>query len=102
MARSVTLTGVPGLPCARCGGRAPMPRGGIPRLSSRYCSAACRLAAVRERRASARAELVPTIEELRVALERLNGLLKALGLPRSVRLDDCARACEPAKEAKKG
>lgn len=59
--------------CARCGGRLPPTKRGVPRRDARYCSPACRGAATRELRAAAR-------EDLATAIGLLSRALKALGL----------------------
>jgi len=59
--------------CARCGGRLPSTKHGVPRRDARYCSPACRSAATRELRAAAR-------DDLAVAIGLLARALKALGL----------------------
>lgn len=60
--------------CARCGGPTST------RLGARYCSAACRLAAVRERRADARADLLVALDQLVEVARRVETALRTLGL----------------------
>lgn len=64
----------PGPPCARCGAPVASRRG------ARYCSARCRQAAVRERRAVARADLIVALDQLAQATERIERDLRVMGL----------------------
>ena len=67
-------------PCARCGGPLPRRRSGRPRRGARYCSTRCRLGAVTDRRAAARADLLLALDELAGAGARIGRALKTLGL----------------------
>ena len=70
--------------CARCGGRLPQTRTGSVKRGVRYCSQTCRLAQVRERRATARAVLVEALAELQRQHERLRAALEVMGfIPKS-------------------
>ena len=63
--------------CARCQG--PLrPR----RRDQVYCGSPCRAAAVRERRALARADLAATLADLQALIKRVEANLRTLGLPR--------------------
>lgn len=80
--------------CARCGGPLPIGPDGLPRPLTRYCSAGCRQAAVRERRATARADQIDALgllqdgaaqilrgaTQLQDAAERIERALRTLGL----------------------
>lgn len=80
----------PARTCARCGGPL-FPSGGRARKSARYCSATCRHADVRERRAAARADLLAALEQLGEATTRIERALQVMGFrpthPRASR--DC-------------
>lgn len=65
-----------GATCARCGRPLPAP----PRAATRFCAAACRYAAVRERRAAARADLLQALHQVQDAAARIERALRALGL----------------------
>lgn len=72
--------------CARCG--APV----SPRHGARFCSTTCQRSEVRDRRSSARAQLLEALAGLRLAVERVEGALKVMGFnpthprrPRSAR-----------------
>lgn len=60
--------------CARCG--SPI----ATRPGARFCSAACRQAAVRDRRAAARSDLLTALAGLQVAVARVEAALKTMGL----------------------
>lgn len=98
---------VPGAPaaasasCARCGGPVPTGRQGRPRPTTRYCSPACRLADVRDRRAEARGELLAALRQLGEVASRIEAALRILGLnpthprPRGTRLRHPEKAPTP-------
>lgn len=76
--------------CARCG--APV----SPRPGARYCSPACRLSGVRERRAVARCDLLDALRALREAITRVEAALDVMGFnPSQPRV---RRAQEPRHE----
>lgn len=64
--------------CARCGGPLPMP-GGRTRNGTRYCSATCRHADVRERRAAAYEDLIDAVGQLVHAANRIQRSLRVMG-----------------------
>lgn len=66
--------------CARCGGPLSLTLDRRPRAGIRYCTAACRFADVRERRAAARADLIAALADLRAAEARVESALRVLGL----------------------
>jgi hypothetical protein len=66
--------------CAACGGSLPAGRRGGPRPKTRYCSAACRCADVRERRAAARSDLLVALGQLAEVTRRVESALRVLGL----------------------
>ena len=66
--------------CARCGGPLPAASSGLPRPGVRYCAASCRHAAVRERRADSRADLLAAIGDMNRAVARVEACLRTLGL----------------------
>ena len=66
--------------CGRCGGRLRLTRSGAPNRRVRYCSASCRIAAIRDRRSFARSDLVRALDELRLLHARIERALDTLGL----------------------
>jgi len=66
--------------CARCGDPLAVAGSGRLRPGTRYCSARCRFAAVRDRRASARADLLQALAQLGDAAAGIETALKSLGL----------------------
>ena len=65
---------LPEPPCARCGSPA------VRRPGTRYCTPRCRHAAVRERRAAARTDLLAALDQLAEVSRRVEGALRTLGL----------------------
>ena len=72
--RLVAAPEPPSPSCARCGAPAST------RPGARFCSAACRQAVVRDRRASARADLLVALDQLAEVTRRVESALKTLGL----------------------
>ena len=78
--------GVSGLPhhvegaCGRCCGPIPVGASGRPRRGARYCSAGCRFAAVADRRATARGDLLQALAQLGDTAAAIDRALKSLGL----------------------
>ncbi|SRR5258708_7061910 len=66
--------------CARCDAALPKTKTGKLKRGIRFCSDACRLANVRERRAAARVELQRAAVELRELARRIGQSLSTLGL----------------------
>jgi predicted nucleic acid-binding Zn ribbon protein len=63
----------PSASCARCGASV------APRLGARFCSAGCRKAEVRDRRAVARADLLIALAGLRDAIGQVEAALQVMG-----------------------
>jgi hypothetical protein len=80
-------TDAQGTSCARCGDPVPLTTSsGRPRRGARYCTPKCRLAAVAESRAAARADLLDALAQLVEAEARIRRDLSVLGLnPRKPR-----------------
>ena len=53
------------LVCAPCEAPVPLTKAGSVKQGTRYCSTGCRISAVRDRRAQARADLVDALDQLR-------------------------------------
>lgn len=70
----------PDASCARCGAPLPTAPSGAPKPGARYCTAACRFAAVRERRAAARSDLLAALDQLAEVTRRVERALRTLGL----------------------
>jgi hypothetical protein len=66
--------------CARCNAALPVTRSGVPRQRARYCTEACRRAAVRDQRRAARAQLLVALNDLSAASNRAANALRILGL----------------------
>ena len=73
--------------CARCGAALPLTKAGIVKAGIRFCREACRLAAVRDRRAAARAELAEALHQIREQLDKAEDALAVLGLLPRLRAD---------------
>jgi hypothetical protein len=65
--------------CARCGRPMPVTRAGKVKLGVRYCSAPCRTDDVRDRRATARADLLRALDDLRALESRIRAALAVMG-----------------------
>ncbi len=66
--------------CATCSAPLPRSRRGTPRPGVRFCSARCRFAEVRDRRAAARADLLAALGQLAEVTRRVESALRTLGL----------------------
>jgi hypothetical protein len=67
--------------CPRCGDPVPVATpSGRPRRGARFCSATCRLSAVADRRAAARADLLDALTQLAEVEGRIQRALSVLGL----------------------
>lgn len=73
-------SGVPATSCAVCGSPLPEGRRGVPRPGARFCSAGCRFADVRARRAAARTDLLAALGQLAEVTRRVENALRVLGL----------------------
>ena len=73
--------------CARCGARLARTKAGTVKTGIRFCREACRIAAVRDRRAAARAELAKALHQIREQLDKAEDALAILGLLPRVRAD---------------
>ncbi len=66
--------------CAKCGHQLRLRRDGQPKQRAKYCSVNCRNAATRERRATAREDLLQALAELQAVQHRVERALQILGL----------------------
>ncbi|SRR5260370_41740932 len=73
------LAAAGGAACARCRGPLPRTRMGRVKTGVRFCSQACRLATVRERRKAARTGLAAGMLELRRQLDQVLDALETMG-----------------------
>jgi endogenous inhibitor of DNA gyrase (YacG/DUF329 family) len=68
-----------GATCARCGRSMPVTRAGTVKTGTRFCTARCRTADVRDRRAAARADLLDALDDLRALENRMRAVLAVMG-----------------------
>lgn len=66
--------------CVRCGGALRLGAAGRPRRGTRYCTAACRQTATRDRRAAAHADLLANVCKLVEVAARIEADLRTMGL----------------------